>query len=252
MRRLLPFLLVGLLGLGSALAVSAYLQHRLLASLPSRLSPAIASRRAVNAPRDVLGEQTPDSMLHAEARMEQNLRALESMQEGTEVGALRFDNPDVIQLVHQFRDKLRYLQEREARLQALDDRIRLELQNLSVMTQWVHQAESAQQSLLSNRMAYIRAEEQRALGEHARRLQALPVAQAVALISQYPMEEIARTLQVMGSSNAAPLLGGIIASGPEGAKMAADVSKQMQRLSLMPPPESTNAAAVPTSPGRTP
>lgn len=250
MKRILPFILIGLLGVVSSVVASWILRGRLVAGIPASLAPLAEARRASSTPPpppDLLGEEASLEIKNAAGQMELSLKALDEMRETSEPGSLRFDNPDVINLIQQYRGKIQYLKDREFRLKELDDRIRVEQQSLSVSTQWLYRVQGIQMALLTNRMAYIRTEEQRALEEHARRLQALPVAQAVALLTNSPPDEIARTLSVLGSSNAAPLLGGILASGESGLRLASDVSKRMMKFSTR-NPDGTNTPVIPPPP----
>ncbi|MFZ9855982.1 MAG: hypothetical protein ACO3I0_12760, partial [Limisphaerales bacterium] len=78
------------------------------------------------------------------------------------------------------------------------------------------------------------------LQEHARRLTSLNPAQAVAILTNFPPAEIAKTLMMVAPTNSATLLGALIASGPEGPKSAAEISKLMLRMTLRSPESSTN------------
>jgi hypothetical protein len=69
----------------------------------------------------------------------------------------------------------------------------------------------------------------------------------VAILTNYTPDEIARTLSVINSTNAASLLGALVGTGESGVRLAADISKRMMHISLR-SPDGTNAASVTPAP----
>lgn len=192
-------------------------------------------------PEDEMLEDPPEVVpVDAEKQAELSLATLEAMKETAEPGSLRFDNPDVVNLLVQFRRRQEYIEDRERRLKELEDRLKLELQNLNLATQWLARTRLSQDQMLTTRLKYITEEEQGRLQEHARRLTSLNPAQAVAILTNFPPAEIAKTLMMVAPTNSATLLGALIASGPEGPKSAAEISKLMLRMTLRSPESSTN------------
>ena len=70
---------------------------------------------------------------------------------------------------------------------------------------------------------------------------ALTPAQAVSILTNFTPVEIARTLMVVGSTNSASLLGALTATGPNGPRNAAEISKIMLRMTTRSTQGSTNA-----------
>jgi hypothetical protein len=232
-----------------ATSVTSYLMGRRAAmeSLQVGLRQlAEASRQAAHKPdpEDEMLEDPPEVVpVDAEKQAELSLATLEAMKETAEPGSLRFDNPDVVNLLVQFRRRQEYIEDRERRLKELEDRLKLELQNLNLATQWLARTRISQDQMLTTRLKYITEEEQGRLQEHARRLTSLNPAQAVAILTNFAPPEIAKTLMMVGPTNSANLLGALIASGPEGPKNAAEISKLMLRMTLRSPESSTNTPA---------
>lgn len=177
MKQLLVPMLIVMLGLGSS--VTAYFLGRksALTALQSGLQQiAIASHKtaAKQDPEGEILEDPPEAVpVEAEQRAEVSLQALEAMRETAEPGSLRFDNPDVVNLLVQFRQRMDYIEDRERRLRELEERLKLEMQNLNIATQWIAKTRISQDQLLTSRLRYIEEEEQGRLQEHARRLTAL-------------------------------------------------------------------------------
>lgn len=251
MRTLIVALLIVVLGIGTSVATFLWGGRVARAKIRSTITEVIEASRAaaaVKAPeQDIL--QDPPSIQPAanERQTELSLAALEAMRETAEPGSLRFDNPDVVNLLNQLRSRQEQQAVREKKLKELEDRVRLEMQNLHLATQWIAQARLAQDRLLTNRMTYLKAEEQRSLLEHGRRLASLPPPQAVAILTNYTPDEIAKTFTVLNSTNASTLLGALVASGESGVRLAADISRRMMQISLR-SPEGTNAIAAPSNP----
>jgi hypothetical protein len=235
MKQFLVPILIVLLGLGSS--VTAYFLGRksALTALQTGLRQiAIASQKqaAKPDPEDEILQDPPEVIpVEAEQQAEISLEALEAMRETSEPGSLRFDNPDVVNL----------LADRERRLRELEERLKLEMQNLNVATQWIASTRLSQDQLLASRLKYIDEEEQLRLQEHARRLVSLNPTQAISILTNFTPNEIARTLLVVGSTNSASLLAALVASGPDGPKNAAEISKIMMRLTTRPAEAVTNA-----------
>ncbi len=245
MKKLLVPILIVLLGLGSS--VSAYFLGRksALVALQAGLRQiAIATQKtaAKPDPEDEILQDPPEVVpVEAEKQAEISLEALEAMRETAEPGSLRFDNPDVVNLLVQFRKRMDYVEDRERRLRELEDRLKLEMQNLNVATQWIARTRISQDQLLTNRLRFIEEEEQLRLQEHARRLVSLNPSQAVSILTNFTPVEIAKTLLVVGTTNSASLLAALVAAGPEGPKNAAEISKLMLRLTTRPVDSGTNS-----------
>lgn len=244
MKNLLVPILIVVLGLGSS--VTAYFLGRksALTALQVGLKQiAIASQKqaAKKDPEDEILEDPPEIIpVEAEKEAEISLEALEAMRETAEPGSLRFDNPDVVNLLVQFRKRMEYIDGRERRLRELEERLKLEMQNLNVATQWIASTRITQDQLLTNRLRYIDQEEQARLQEHARRLVSLNPNQAVSILTNFTPVEIAKTLLVVGTTNSASLLAAVVSSGPEGPRNAAEISKIMLRLTTRPADSGTN------------
>ncbi len=251
MKKLLVPILIVLLGLGSS--VTAYFLGRksALTALQKGLQLiAIASQKQAPKPdpEDEILQDPPEVIpVEAEQQAEISLEALEAMRETAEPGSLRFDNPDVVNLLVQFRRRMEYIADRERRLRELEERLKLEMQNLNVATQWIASTRLSQDQLLTSRLKYIDEEEQLRLQEHARRLVSLNPTQAVSILTNFTPNEIAKTLLVVGSTNSASLLAALVASGPEGPKNAAEISKLMMRLTTRPAGSGTNAPPGPAN-----
>jgi hypothetical protein len=245
MKRFLPPILVVILGL--ATSISSYLLGRKAAtqSIQAGLAELVRISREAAAhtkpEEDVLQDPPEAAPVEAEKQAEISLNTLESMRETAEPGSLRFDNPDVVNLLVQLRKRIEYIEDRERRLKELEDRVKLESQNLNLATQSIARAKTSQDQLLTQRMQFIAEEEQARLQEHARRLTALTPAQAVSILTNFTPVEIARTLMVVGSTNSASLLGALTATGPNGPRNAAEISKIMLRMTTRSTQGSTNA-----------
>lgn len=249
MKQLLVPMLIVVLGLGSS--VTAYFLGRksALTALQSGLRQiAIASQKtaAKHDPEDEILEDPPEAVpVEAEQQAEVSLEALEAMRETSEPGSLRFDNPDVVNLLVQFRRRMDYIEDRERRLRELEERLKLEMQNLNVATQWIARTRISQDQLLTSRLKYIEEEEQGRLQEHARRLTTLAPSQAVSILTNFTTAEIAKTLLMVGTTNSASLLAALASSGPDGPRNAAEISKVMLRLTTRPAESATNPPATP-------
>jgi hypothetical protein len=250
MRTLLLALLIVLLGIGTSVATFLWGGKMARARIQSALSQIIEASQAsaaIKSPEQDILQDPPDVQPAGNERQtELSLAALEAMRETSEPGSLRFDNPDVVNLLNQLRSRQEYQDSREKRLKELEERIRMEMQNLNLATQWIAQARVAQDTLLTNRMTYLRVEEQRSLLEHGRRISALPPAQAVAILTNYTPDEIARTLTVINATNASSLLGAMVGTGDSGVRLAADISRRMMQISLRSPDGTNSNAAAPT------
>jgi hypothetical protein len=250
MRTLLLALLIVLLGIGTSVATFLWGGKMARARIQSALSQIIEASQAsaaIKSPEQDILQDPPDVQPAGNERQtELSLAALEAMRETSEPGSLRFDNPDVVNLLNQLRSRQEYQDSREKRLKELEERIRMEMQNLNLATQWIAQARVAQDTLLTNRITYLRVEEQRSLLEHGRRISALPPAQAVAILTNYTPDEIARTLTVINATNASSLLGAMVGTGDSGVRLAADISRRMMQISLRSPDGTNSNAAAPT------
>ena len=250
MRTLLLAFLIVLLGIGTSVATFLWggkmARARIQAALSQIIEASQASAAIKSPEQDVLQDPPDVQPAGNERQTELSLAALEAMRETSEPGSLRFDNPDVVNLLNQLRSRQEYQDSREKRLKELEERIRMEMQNLNLATQWIAQARVAQDNLLTNRITYLRVEEQRSLLEHGRRLSALPPAQAVAILTNYTPDEIARTLTVINSTNASSLLGALVGTGDSGVRLAADISRRMMHISLRSPDGTNSSAAAPT------
>lgn len=252
MRNLLLPVVIVVLGLG--MTASSYFMGRKAAmtSLQEGLKKMVQAARAAseeNKPEpDILQDPPEAKPVETERQMEVSLASLEAMRETAEPGSLRFDNPDVVNLLVQFRKRQEYLDGRERRLKELEERLKLEMQNLNVTTQWITKAKLAQDALLNQSLTYIQEEEQHRLQEHGRRLSSLPPNQAISILTNFTPDEIARTLTVVGSTNSAMLLGALVASGQDGSKLAADISKRMMRLTVRPLGGTNSNGATPAKP----
>jgi hypothetical protein len=250
MRTLLLALLIVVLGIGTSVATFLWGGKMARARIQSALSQIIEASQAsaaIKSPEQDILQDPPDVQPAGNERQtELSLAALEAMRETSEPGSLRFDNPDVVNLLNQLRSRQEYQDSREKRLKELEERIRMEMQNLNLATQWIAQARVAQDTLLTNRMTYLRVEEQRSLLEHGRRISALPPAQAVAILTNYTPDEIARTLTVINATNASSLLGAMVGTGDSGVRLAADISRRMMQISLRSPDGTNSNAAAPT------
>jgi len=251
MRTLLLALLIVLLGIGTSVATFLWggkVARARIQNAMTQILEASQAAKAIKSPEQDILQDPPDVQPAGNERQtELSLAALEAMRETAEPGSLRFDNPDVVNLLNQLRSRQEYQDSREKRLKELEERIRLEMQNLNMATQWISQARIAQDTLLTNRITYLRVEEQRSLLEHGRRLTSLQPAQAVAILTNYTPDEIARTLSVINSTNAASLLGALVGTGDSGVRLAADISRRMMHISLR-SPDGTNAASVTPAP----
>ncbi|MEY4325316.1 MAG: hypothetical protein RIS24_1487 [Verrucomicrobiota bacterium] len=251
MRTLLLALLIVVLGIGTSVATFLWGGKMARARIQSALSQIIEASQAsaaIKSPEQDILQDPPDVQPAGNERQtELSLAALEAMRETSEPGSLRFDNPDVVNLLNQLRSRQEYQDSREKRLKELEERIRMEMQNLNLATQWIAQARVAQDTLLTNRMTYLRVEEQRSLLEHGRRISALPPAQAVAILTNYTPDEIARTLTVINATNASSLLGAMVGTGDSGVRLAADISRRMMQISLR-SPDGTNSNAAASTP----
>lgn len=249
MKKFLFPLIVVLLGLGGSLA--SYMLGRRAATSAIQVGLAeitAAAQKAAHegeAEEEILPDPPESVPADAEQQAESSLVSLEAMRETAEPGSLRFDNPDVVNLLVQFRRRIEYVEDRERRLRELEERLKLEMQNLNVATQWIARTRLSQDLLLAQRMKFIDEEEQGRLQEHARRMVALPPAQAVAILTNFPPAEIAKTLMVVGSTNSASLLGALAMMGPDGPRNAAEISKLMLRMTTKPSDRQTNNAAPP-------
>jgi hypothetical protein len=250
MRTLLLALLIVVLGIGTSVATFLWGGKMARARIQSALSQIIEASQAsaaIKSPEQDILQDPPDVQPAGNERQtELSLAALEAMRETSEPGSLRFDNPDVVNLLNQLRSRQEYQDSREKRLKELEERIRMEMQNLNLATQWIAQARVAQDTLLTNRITYLRVEEQRSLLEHGRRISALPPAQAVAILTNYTPDEIARTLTVINATNASSLLGAMVGTGDSGVRLAADISRRMMQISLRSPDGTNSNAAAPT------
>ena len=250
MRTLLLALLIVLLGIGTSVATFLWGGKMARARIQSALSQIIEASQAsaaIKSPEQDILQDPPDVQPAGNERQtELSLAAMEAMRETSEPGSLRFDNPDVVNLLNQLRSRQEYQDSREKRLKELEERIRMEMQNLNLATQWIAQARVAQDTLLTNRITYLRVEEQRSLLEHGRRISALPPAQAVAILTNYTPDEIARTLTVINATNASSLLGAMVGTGDSGVRLAADISRRMMQISLRSPDGTNSNAAAPT------
>jgi hypothetical protein len=250
MRTLLLALLIILLGIGTSVATFLYggkVAQKRIQTILAQIVEASQASAAVKSPeQDVLQDAPEAQPAGNERQTELSLAALEAMRETSEPGSLRFDNPDVVNLLNQLRSRQEYQDSREKRLKEVEERIRLEMQNLNLATQWIAQARISQEHLLTNRITYIRVEEQRSLLEHGRRISALPPAQGVAILTNYTPDEIARTLTVINSTNASSLLGALVGTGEAGVRLAADISRRMMHISLRSPDGTNSTAASPT------
>ncbi|MEN9776644.1 MAG: hypothetical protein RJB04_399 [Verrucomicrobiota bacterium] len=250
MRTLLLAFLIVLLGIGTSVATFLWGGKMARARIQSALSQIIEASQAsaaIKSPEQDILQDPPDVQPAGNERQtELSLAALEAMRETSEPGSLRFDNPDVVNLLNQLRSRQEYQDSREKRLKELEERIRMEMQNLNLATQWIAQARVAQDTLLTNRITYLRVEEQRSLLEHGRRISALPPAQAVAILTNYTPDEIARTLTVINATNASSLLGAMVGTGDSGVRLAADISRRMMQISLRSPDGTNSNAAAPT------
>lgn len=250
MRTILLALLIVLLGIGTSVATFLWGGKMARARIQSALSQIIEASQAsaaIKSPEQDILQDPPDVQPAGNERQtELSLAALEAMRETSEPGSLRFDNPDVVNLLNQLRSRQEYQDSREKRLKELEERIRMEMQNLNLATQWIAQARVAQDTLLTNRITYLRVEEQRSLLEHGRRISALPPAQAVAILTNYTPDEIARTLTVINATNASSLLGAMVGTGDSGVRLAADISRRMMQISLRSPDGTNSNAAAPT------
>jgi len=250
MRTLLLALLIILLGIGTSVATFLYggkVAQKRIQTILAQIVEASQASAAVKSPeQDVLQDAPEAQPAGNERQTELSLAALEAMRETSEPGSLRFDNPDVVNLLNQLRSRQEYQDSREKRLKEVEERIRLEMQNLNLATQWIAQARISQEHLLTNRITYIRVEEQRSLLEHGRRISALPPAQGVAILTNYTPDEIARTLTVINSTNASSLLGALFGTGESGVRLAADISRRMMHISLRSPDGTNSTAASPT------
>ena len=132
MRTLLLALLIVLLGIGTSVATFLWggkVARARIQEAMTQILEASQAAKAIKSPEQDILQDPPDVQPAGNERQtELSLAALEAMRETAEPGSLRFDNPDVVNLLNQLRSRQEYQDSREKRLKELEERIRLEMQ----------------------------------------------------------------------------------------------------------------------------
>ena len=148
-----------------------------------------------------------------------------------EPGSLRFNNPDVRELVEELQREKAELRQWEAELNALRDSLVLEMQSIGILTQEVGKATAEAKALLKNGLTVTTNAEQKQLQILAGVYTNMPPFSAVMILNEMESEDIARILIKMQPPEQAAILE-IFATNDtfNAAGMATDISEKMRRL----------------------
>jgi flagellar motility protein MotE (MotC chaperone) len=149
-----------------------------------------------------------------------------------EPGSRSFNNPDVNRLIEELKREKNVLMAKEKELEELRRRIALEKAEFGSMTQEVMQFKAALERTLTNQLTLIYRTETNKLQELANIYTNMPPQNAVAILNQMTVDDVAKILQFMPLRNQSSLLENFATNElvkPVGK--ATEISQRMRKVS---------------------
>jgi flagellar motility protein MotE (MotC chaperone) len=150
-----------------------------------------------------------------------------------EPGSLTFNNPEVAKLIEELRQEKTALQQRESLLNELARRVKLELANLSEITQTVWKAKAQLEHSLTNEMNIRIKSEETNLVIIAKAYTNMAPANAVTILKAMNIELIAKILILMQEKERAAILESFSTNAAT-AGMASEISDKIRTIVLPP------------------
>lgn len=152
-------------------------------------------------------------------------------------GSLRFNNPDIQQLVDELQQERQKLRDWETELEELRKRLELDKMSLGTITQKFLQAKADLEHTLTNQLTMTETREQKQLRDLSVVYTNMPPASAVEILSSMDANDVARILQYMWPAQMASILENFatnktLLSYEEGK--ATTISEKIRRLSEVP------------------
>ena len=149
----------------------------------------------------------------------------------------RFHNPEFDQWLSQIKIQKENLDAREQRLNELQTRLNVELQEISAATQTVSQLQAA----FDKNVILFKTQEAANLKKQVKLITSMSPEGAVAMLGEMPDETAVRLLFSMKSDDASQILDALSKKNQAGARRAADLTEQLHRIL----PAGTNSVAKP-------